>query len=157
MAKNWIAIRSADSVLDEIERHNHAVAERAYQLFRTSASGATNPIVDWTTAEHELVWKPAVELRRRDGEYEVLAATAGVPAQDLEIQISPDDLLIKGQVHHRHVASKGDVQICEFDRGELFRAVHFPERVDPDQITADYKDGLLRITAPIAGAHSAGA
>lgn len=156
MAKHWIAIRAMDTVLDEIDRHNHAIAERAYQLFRTSGTGRTNPATDWTTAEHEMVWKPAVELRRRDGEYEVLAATAGVPAQDLEIQISPDDLLIKGQVHHRHTPKKGEVQFCEFDRGELFRAVHFPEKVDPDQITADYKDGLLRITAPIVERRSAG-
>jgi len=42
------------------------------------------------------------------------------------------------------------VQLCEFERGQLFRSIHFPERIDPGQVKADYKDGLLRITAPVA-------
>lgn len=150
MAKNGIVLRTADNILDEIDRLHHAVSRRAYDLFRNNGSGFGSAVADWLGAEHELVWRPAVELRRKDGSYEVVAATAGVPAKDLDVQITPDDLLIKAAVDHRHAETEGDVQICEFEKGQLFRSVHFPERIDPAKVTADYHDGLLRVTAPIA-------
>jgi len=150
MFKNGIAVRTKDTILSEIERLNHVIGERAYELFRNNRSGISSAVADWLTAERQLVWKPAVELRRKDGEYEVLAATAGVPAKDLEVQISPEDLLIKAPVHHQHASSEGDVQLCEFKSGELFRSIHFPEKVDPRQVHAEYKDGLLRIRVSVA-------
>jgi len=96
------------------------------------------------------VWKPAIELRRKDGQFEVLVATAGVESKELDVQITPDDLLIKAEIHHRHTPEKGAVQVCEFNSGWLFRSVHFPEKIDPDTATADYRNGLLRVTASIA-------
>jgi HSP20 family molecular chaperone IbpA len=44
------------------------------------------------------------------------------------------------------------VHLCEFSHGHLFRSVHFPRRIDPAKATADYRNGMLRITAPIAEA-----
>jgi HSP20 family protein len=149
MAKNGIGVRTSDTILGELDRLNRAISERAFTLFKDSG-GIGNAVADWLSAEHELVWRPAVELRRKDGQYEVLAATAGVPASDLDVEVTPDDLLIKAKVAHQHTAEEGEVQLCEFERGELFRSIHFPERIDPSQVKADYKDGLLRITAPVA-------
>lgn len=152
MAKNGIVLRTADSILGEIEQLRRAVRERAYELFRNNGAGIGNALSDWLNAERELVWTPAIELRRSDGHYEVIAATAGVPAKDLEVQSTPEDLLIKANVHHEHTAVEGDVQVCEFKRGHLFRSVHFPEKIDPGSVKAEYKDGLLRVTASIAKA-----
>ena len=36
--------------------------------------------------------------------------------------------------------------------GQLVRSVHFPEKIDPASVKAEYKNGLLRVTAPIAKA-----
>jgi HSP20 family protein len=107
-------------------------------------------LADWFNAERELVWKPAIELRQKDGQIEVLAATPGVEAKDLDVQITPEDMLIKAEIHHQHTPEEGAVKVCEFTAGQLFRSVHFPERVDPDSATADYRNGMLCITASIA-------
>ena len=152
MAKKEIILRMADNILGEIEQLQRAVRERAYELFRNNGAGLGTALSDWLNAERELVWTPAIELRRSDGRYEVLAATAGVPAKALEVQTTPEDLLIKADVHHEHTAKAGDVQVCEFKRGHLFRSVHFPEKIDPGSVKAEYKDGLLRVTASIAKA-----
>jgi HSP20 family molecular chaperone IbpA len=152
MAKNGITLRKADNIAGEIDHMQHAIRERAYMLCRTTEGGIGNALTDWFNAEHELVWKPPVELRRRGSNFEVIAATAGVPAKSLDLQVSPEDLLIKGNVNHQHAAGEGDVQICEFEQGQLFRSVHFPEKIDPAGVKAEYKDGLLRVTAPIGKA-----
>ncbi len=149
MAKNEVTVRTGDTILNELEQLQRNIRQRAYELFTTNG-GMHNAIADWLSAERQTVWKPAIELRRKDGEYEVLAATAGVPAKDLDVKVTPEDLLIKGHVNHRHQTAEGDVQVCEFESGELFRSIHFPERIDPDKVKAEYKDGMLHVTAKIA-------
>jgi len=145
-----IALRKADTIFDELDRLQSAVSRRAYDLFRNHGELWGGPIADWLTAEQQLVWKPQVEVRRKNGQFEVLAATAGVEAKDLDVQITPEDVLIKADIHHEHKPEKGVVQVCEFTGGQLFRSVHFPEKVDPDGAKAEYRNGMLHVTAPIA-------
>jgi HSP20 family protein len=83
-------------------------------------------------------------------QFEVLAATPAVEAKDLDIQITPDAMLIKADILHKHAPEEGSVEVCEFTEGQLFRSIHFPEKVDPDSATAEYRNGMLRITASIA-------
>lgn len=71
-------------------------------------------------------------------------------AKDLEVQITPDDLMIKADVNHEHTATEGAVHRCEFTGGKLFRSVHFPEQIDPNSVKVEYRNGLLRLTAAIA-------
>jgi HSP20 family protein len=107
-------------------------------------------LADWFRAERELVWSPAIELRQQDGSFELEASIAGVEPKDLDVQVTPEDVLIKGNVQHRHETKTGTVHVCEFQSGQLFRSIHLPEPIDPDSVKAEYKNGLLRLTARIA-------
>jgi HSP20 family protein len=149
MARNDVALRKAETIFNEIDRLNSAINQRAYDLFRDRGTMGA-PMADWLDAERQLVWKPAIELRRKDSQFEVLAATPGVDARELDVQVTPEDLLIKANIHHEHKPEEGTVQVCEFTEGQLFRSIHFPEKVDPDSVTAEYRNGMLRITASIA-------
>ena len=150
MARSDIALRRAETIFNELAQLHTAINQRAYDLFQKRGDVWGNATTDWLSAEQQLVWKPAIELRRKDGQYEVLAATPGVEAKDLDVQITPEDVLIKADVHHKHTPEEGAVQMCEFIGGQLFRSVHFPEKVDPDSATAEYRNGMLRVTASIA-------
>jgi HSP20 family molecular chaperone IbpA len=150
MAKTGIAVKRTESAVNELEQMYEQVRRRAYELFRTSGPLPRQPADDWLTAERELVWRPAVEMRQMDSQFDVLAAVAGIEPKDLDVQVTPEDLVIKGNGAHEHGADAGTVHLCEFSRGQLFRAVHFPRRIDPAKVTADYRNGMLRITAPLA-------
>jgi HSP20 family molecular chaperone IbpA len=136
MAKNGIALRKAETVLREIEQLHDTISRRAYELFRRRGDLWAGPLADWLSAERQLVWKPA--------------ATAGVEAKDLDVQITAEDVLIKANIGHKHMPEEGTVQLCEFNGGQLFRCIHFPEKIDPDSATAEYRNGMLRLTASIA-------
>jgi len=150
MARNDVPLHRAESITDELDHLHTAISQRAYDLFRNHGNLGSGPTADWFDAEHQLVWKPAIELRQKDSQFELLAATPGVEAKDLDVQITPEDVLIKAEIHHRHMPEKGAVQVCEFTGGQLFRSIHFPEKVDPDSAMAEYRNGMLRITASIA-------
>jgi HSP20 family protein len=148
--KDAIALRKAETIFKELDQLQTAIKRRAYDLFRKRGDPWGGPLADWVDAERQLVWKPAIELRQKDGQFEVLAATPGVDAKDLDVQITPDDVLIKADIHHKHTPEEGAVQVCEFNGGQLFRSVHFPEKIDPNSAAAEYRNGMLRLTASIA-------
>jgi len=150
MAKNEVELRKADTIFDELERMHTSISRRAHDLFRQRGDLWGGPMADWFSAERQLVWKPAIELRQKNGSYEVLAATAGVDPKDLDIQVTPEDLLIKADIGHTHTPEEGTIKICEFTGGQLFRSVHFPERIDPESARAEYRNGMLQVTVSIA-------
>ena len=155
MAKSDIELRKTDTIFDELNRLHQEVNRRAFELFRNRGPLWDSPLADWLNAERELVWKPAVEVRQKDNQFEVLAAVPGVEAKDLDVQVTPEDILIKAEVDHEHTAEEGAVHLCEFKCGKLFRSVHFPEKIDPNSVKAEYRNGMLRLTAAIAKATAA--
>ena len=97
------------------------------------------------------MWRPAVEVRRVDGAFLVEAALAGLEPAQLDVQASSNELLLAAPLHHGHPTPEGEVLTCEFANGPLFRTVRFPEPVDPRRVKAELRNGLLRVTAPLAG------
>ena len=150
MARNDVALRKAETIFNELDQLHTAIRQRAYDLFRNRGHLWGGPLADWLNAERQLVWKPAIEVRQKDSQFEVRAATPGVEAKDLDVQITPEDMLIKADIQHKHTPEEGAVQVCEFTAGQLFRSVHFPEKIDPDSAMAEYRNGMLRVTASIA-------
>ena len=152
MARGDIELRRADTVFDELDHLQKAISRRAYDLFRHRGTLWGSPVTDWLAAEQELVWKPSIELRQKDSQIEVLAALPGVEAKDLDVEVTPEDVLIKAERTHEHTAEKGTVHVCEFESGKLFRSIHFPEKIDPESAKAEYRNGMLRLTAAVAKA-----
>ena len=150
MAKNEIQVTKAESILDNISRLHDDISRRAYNFFRGHDGEFPGPLEDWFRAEKELVWSPPIELRQKDGAFEIEASIAGVDPGDLDVQVTPEDILIKGKTEHRHEAQEGTVHVSEFQSGQLFRSIHLPERIDPDSVKAEQRNGLLRLTATIA-------
>lgn len=149
-AKSAIRLTRVASLLGEIEQARERITARAYEISQERPEHLAGALDDWLQAEREELWQPAIEMREVGGELVVEAAIAGVEAADLDVQITPDDLVIKAPTLHRHTERKGTVHACEFKPGQLFRYLHFPCRVEPEQAKADYRNGLLRLRVPVA-------
>jgi HSP20 family molecular chaperone IbpA len=152
MAKEQVELKKKDSILEELNRLHEIISQRAYDLFRNHKGFFAGPLDDWLNAEREVVWRPAVELKQKDGEIELVAAVAGVEPKDLDVQVTPEDILITGASEHRHESKEVTVHLCEFEAGRLFRSVHLPDKIDPDSAKAEYRNGMLRLTAAVAKA-----
>jgi len=151
MAKNdAVDVKKVDSVLGELDRLQQVIRQRAYDLFR-SGTQWSDAMLDWLTAERQLVRRPPVELRQDGNRFELLAALPGLDASAIEIQVTGDDVLIKGAGVHEHAADS-TVHMCELGGGQIFRTVHFPEPIDPDTVKAEFKNGMLSLTASVAKA-----
>ena len=154
MARSDIEAKTTDTIVDELDQLHQTIRGRAYDLFRNGGTLWGSALTDWFTAERELVSTPAIELRQKDGRFEVLAALAGIAAKDLDVQISPEHLLIKAETAREHVSDEGTVHVSELASGRIFRALRFPERIDPSTAKGEYKNGMLRVTAAIEKAET---
>jgi len=142
-----IPIHRVDSVAGEVDAMQKRIATRAEELHEGREGGL--PLDDWLVAEREVIWRPALDVRQSDDSYVVEAAVAGLEPRQIDVRVAPNDVLIAADVHHDH-GRTADVLLCEFNAGPLFRSYHFDRPIDPERVTADYKNGLLRITAPLA-------
>lgn len=147
--------RKVETLLSEIEQVQKRISERAYDMFRNRGAAWGAALSDWLAAERQTVWRPPVEVCQKDNQFVVEAALAGVEPRHLDIQATRDALLIKADTRHTHPETKGVVHVCEFHPGQLFRAITFPAPIDPDTVKAEYRDGLLRVTAVIAAEQQA--
>ena len=146
-----VAVHRVESVADEVDAMQRQIASRAEALHDPRRGG--QPLDDWLAAERETIWRPAMEVQQSDGAYVVEAALAGLEPRQIDVRVAPGDVLISANVHHRHQHT-GDALLCEFSTGPVFRSYHFAHPVDPVRTRAEYKNGLLRITAPLAPART---
>jgi HSP20 family protein len=144
-----VPIRKLPSVFDEIKAIQDRVTRRAYELFEHKGSVLGHDLEHWLQAEREVLWKPPLELAEKDGKFQLQAAIAGVEPRDIDIEVTPEDIVLKAETKHEHKEQEGAVHYCEFAGGKMFRLIHLPKKIDPDKVKAEFKNGLLRLTAPI--------
>jgi len=145
-----LAIRKTFSVLDEVNDIQERITQRAYEIFERNGAVFGRELDNWLEAEEELLWKPSIELCEKDGELLLEAALSGVDPNDVEIEVTPEDIILKAETQHQHQEEKGTVHICEFKTGTMFRSIHLPIKINPDRVKAEFNNGLLRLTAQIA-------
>lgn len=145
-----VRCRTVESVLAEVEGMQRHIAQRAQEIFRARGRTIGHAVEDWIKAERETIWRPALEVRRTKDAFVVEAAIAGIDPKQLDVQVTPTELVLGAPVHHSDREQDGDVVLCEFANGPLFRSYKFPEPVDPARISAQYRNGMLRVMAPLA-------
>jgi HSP20 family protein len=145
-----LPVRKSKSIFDEIERIQNRIMRRAYEISSLNGGIFGRDIDNWLQAERELVWKPAIELEEKDNEFRLEIAAPGVDPKDIDIEVTPEDILVRADVHHEHKEKKGEVHVCEFASGNLFRSIHLPKKIDVDKVKAEFKNGMLTLKAPVA-------
>jgi HSP20 family protein len=78
----------------------------------------------------------------------VFAEVPGLHREDIDIEIGGGRLIIKGERKSETERTEEGWLIRERSYGSFERSVALPEGVDPNEITADYKDGVLEVHVP---------
>src|SRR5437867_389205 len=145
-----VAIRKISSLLDEMNQMQERIMRRAYDIFERDGRLLGRDLDHWLQAEKELFWRPAVELRETDAEFVLEVAVSGVDPTHIDIEVTPEDIVLKADIQHEHDEKKGTVHICEFQSQKMYRSIHLPKRINPDKVNAEIKNGLLKLKAEIA-------
>jgi HSP20 family molecular chaperone IbpA len=142
--------KEKESFWQDLQKMEDRIMKRAYDIFSGSGSVFGRDLDNWLAAERELIWKPAIEMTEKDNQFEIKVAVAGIDPKDLDVEVTPDGLVVKGETKREKKEEKGEVHTSEFQSGSLFRSVQFPKKVDVNKVKAEIKNGLLTVVAPVA-------
>ena len=144
-----LPIRKTKSIFDELSSMHDRIMRRAYEIFDANGQISGTDLDDWLQAERELVWKPSIELEEKDNEFWLRIGVPGIDPKNIDIEVTPEDILVKAELSQEHKEKKGKVHVSEFASRNLFRAIHLPKRIDPEKVRAEFKNGMLSLKAEI--------
>ena len=95
----------------------------------------------------EAAWSPDADVTETRDAYEVTMDLPGLTAGDLTIAVEDGVLRVQGA---RRAPAADEVRVLLVERlsGSFDRAFRLPGAVDPDQVKAAFKDGVLTIGLP---------
>lgn len=91
---------------------------------------------------------PTFEVKETKDSYLFKADLPGVQEKDLEISLTGNRLTVSGQ-REEEKKNEGDTYYAyERSYGSFSRSFTLPEGVEPEQVNAELKDGVLTVVAP---------
>jgi len=95
----------------------------------------------------------AAEVKVNDDEVEVAIEVPGMDADDFELHVSDDVLVVHGEKKVQRERKQGRFHIMERAYGAFERAVRLPVPVDESGAQASYTRGVLHIVLPRTETH----
>jgi HSP20 family protein len=97
------------------------------------------------------LWSPQIDIQRRDDCLVVRADLPGVRKEDLKIDIEDNALVLSGQRQEEHEegGQNEGYQLYERSYGSFYRSIPLPQDVNPDDVKAEMRDGVLKVTVPL--------
>jgi HSP20 family protein len=93
-------------------------------------------------------FEPAIELADTDDSIMVKAMVPGVSKENLHLDITDDNLTLRGEIKEEEKTEGKRFHRREFRYGSFARTIPLPAAVKADQAQAQLKDGVLTITIP---------
>ncbi len=91
-------------------------------------------------------YRPRCDIRDTDDELVLYADLPGVRPEDLDVQFEDSQLTIHGKVLSRR---PNDASLsCEYGVGDFHRTFSVKEAIDVDAISAQVKNGVLKLRLP---------
>ena len=93
---------------------------------------------------------PAIDMYQTEDDVVVKATLPGLKAEDVDITITGETLTLRGEYKQEDERKDSNYHIRERRSGSFQRAILLPTDVKADKAKADFENGILTITMPIA-------
>ncbi|MGC8938730.1 MAG: Hsp20/alpha crystallin family protein [Thermodesulfovibrio sp.] len=126
----WSPLKEIEEIRKEMDR-----------LFEEFLS----PVRRKRTVSSEGIISPNVDIFERGNELVIQVEIPGVDKQDIDLTITDDRLLIKGEIKKPEGVSEEDYILNERSYGPFSRTINLPADVDKSSVKANLNNGLLEI------------
>ncbi|MEN9226789.1 MAG: Hsp20/alpha crystallin family protein [Thermostichus sp. HHBFW_bins_43] len=128
----WDPFREIDEIQREMNRMFDRLAPRS------------------TNGDGGFAFLPAVEMHDDPEAITLKLELPGLNADDLDIQATAEAVSISGERRFEKRSEDKGVTRSEFRYGRFQRVIPLPNRIQHDQVKAEYKDGILTLHLPKA-------
>ena len=127
------------SVFNELDNLRREIDE----AFR--GVGVTRPLATTFLSPASTRRFPLLNLSEDDGQVYLEALLPGIDPKELQLSLLRGALTISGE-RKPPEETRGALHRSELGFGKFSRTVDLPADINPDKTTAEYKDGVMRIT-----------
>ena len=126
--------------------------------FRRDFDQIFHRFLSWPSTHEEFSstagFTPSVEcfIDRDSKKFHCQVMLPGVEPRDVNLQVLGNTLTITGERSASRETNEADYLRREITYGSFQRSFLLPEGVDKDKLNAEYRNGILEITAPISAA-----
>ena len=97
-------------------------------------------VADW--------FAPRADAKSSDAQYEITLELPGVAQEDIDVSLDDGVLTVKGEKHSERKEEGEGYFFSEREYGRFQRTFRLPVDARGDGVTADFSDGVLKITVP---------
>jgi HSP20 family protein len=91
---------------------------------------------------------PKIDVSETDNEIQVTAEMPGIDQNDVEVLLEDDRLIIRGEKKEEREDKDRNYHLRERVEGAFSRTLPLPFAPDPNQVKAEFKNGVMTITIP---------
>lgn len=95
---------------------------------------------------------PQVDVSETDKSYEISAELPGMAEKDINVELKDDVLTLSGEKKEESEKEEKDYHVSERRYGSFRRSFQLPSFVDQNKVSADFKNGVLKIAIPKSAA-----
>lgn len=115
--------------------------QRALGLSTTRTNGGKESM---TVAQ----WSPLVDITEDDQEYLVKAELPELKKEEVKVTVENGELTIAGERKFEKEEKNKKYHRIERSYGSFARSFSLPENVSADKVSAEFKDGVLKVHLP---------
>jgi HSP20 family protein len=93
---------------------------------------------------------PHMDVSETDRELKICAELPGVSEKEIDVRLEDDVLVIRAEKKFERKDDKENYHFMERSYGTFQRAVRLPGPVDPEQVQANFENGVLTVSVPKA-------
>lgn len=91
-------------------------------------------------------WMPSIDIAESEGQVIIKAEIPGVAPKDLEISLSGNTLYLRGEKQDEREEKGEQYYHVERSFGAFERALELPPGINPEEVNAEYNNGVVTIT-----------
>jgi HSP20 family protein len=117
------------------------------RLFDDAFGGFGLPSV-FGPALRQMPAAPKIDVSETDNEIQVTAEIPGIDQNDVELLLEDDRLIIRGEKKEEREDKDRNYHVRERVQGAFSRTLPLPFAPEPNQVKAQFKNGVMTITIP---------
>ena len=121
-----------------------AIQERMNQIFEDALARSRGREEGLRTG----MWTPAVDIYENNDSVVVKAELPGVERDQISVEVKDGILTLRGERKFEKEVKEESYHRIERSYGNFQRSFSLPVSVEPDKVTARFKDGVLEVILP---------
>ncbi|MBE7383859.1 MAG: Hsp20/alpha crystallin family protein [Leptolyngbya sp. SIO1E4] len=97
-----------------------------------------------------VAFSPAAEIEETEDAYQLRLEVPGMEPNDISIEVTAEAVSIKGERKTETREEQAGVTRTEFRYGQFQRVIPLPGRIKNQDVSANYKNGILHLELPKA-------